>query len=62
MTAEATWIVPRVLQTPTPHFESAVGAAEFWGRFCYVDRAACDRATAHDLVEAWRLTAATPLA
>ena len=62
LTRDAAWIVPREVQTPAPHFETALGAAEFWGRFCYVDEAAYERATGADLTEAWRRAAARPVA
>ncbi len=31
------WLFPRSLETPTPHFPYALGAAEVWGRWCYMD-------------------------
>lgn len=62
LTPDAAWVVPRTLQTPRPYFEAALGAAEYWGRFCYVDEGAFDRATAADLEQAWRLAGAPPLA
>lgn len=62
LTRDAAWIVPRAVQTPAPHFETALGAAEFWGRFCYVNEAAYERATGADLTEAWRRAAARPVA
>lgn len=54
---DTTWIVPRGKQTAAPYFEEAVGSAEFWGRWCYVDEDKFDRATSSDLEQA--LTIAT---
>lgn len=61
LSRDAAWVVPRERQTPLPHFEAAMGAAEFWGRFCYVDEDAFERATPGDLARAWELAAAGPL-
>ncbi|MCA8977669.1 MAG: hypothetical protein KDC98_23295 [Planctomycetes bacterium] len=30
------WLYPRRVEIPAPHFPSALGAAELWGRWCYV--------------------------
>lgn len=46
------WLYPRRLETPTPHFPFALGAAEVWGRWCYVDEAPFVAATAADLERA----------
>lgn len=54
-TKDAVWIVPRGKQTPTPFFAQAVGAAEFWGRWCYVDQEPFEAATAEDLEQALRI-------
>lgn len=51
-TGSTTWIVPRGKQTPAPHFDQAVGAAEIWGRWCFVDREPFERTTAEDLERA----------
>lgn len=50
-----TWLLPRGAETPSPWFPQALGAAELWGRWCYVDRAAFEAATAADLEAALRL-------
>ncbi|MFN9276618.1 MAG: hypothetical protein ACK6D2_12920 [Planctomycetota bacterium] len=42
----AAWLLPRRSETPAPHFPHALGAAEVWGRWCYVDEDAF--ASAHD--------------
>lgn len=31
------WVFPRRAETPTPHFPYPLGAAEVWGRWCYVE-------------------------
>ncbi len=46
------WLFPRRLETPAPHFPFALGAAEVWGRWCYVDEAEFSAATAIDLERA----------
>lgn len=51
--AGTTWIVPRSgIEIPAPHFPHALGAAELWGRWCYADRGAFERAGAGDLLAA----------
>jgi len=52
------WIVPRGKQTPAPYFDSAVGAAELWGRWCYVDEEPFERATGADLEKALQIATA----
>lgn len=52
ITKDATWIVPRAKQTPTPFFNQAVGAAEFWGRWCYIDEEPFAAASEADLEQA----------
>lgn len=47
-----TWLLPRALETPTPHFPQALGAAELWGRWCYDDEGAFRAATGSDLAAA----------
>jgi len=46
------WCYPRSAETPAPHFPQALGAAEVWGRWCYVDEAPFLAATAADLEQA----------
>lgn len=58
---DATWIVPRALETPAPHFVQALGAAEFWGRWCFVDEAEFESASAARLERALQLSALPPL-
>ncbi len=47
------WAVPRGMQTPSPHFPAPLGAAELWGRYCYVDERDFEQATAADLEAAF---------
>jgi hypothetical protein len=50
---DGTWIIPRAaVETPTPHFPHALGAAELWGRWCYSDRKAFLEAQGADLERA----------
>jgi hypothetical protein len=53
---DATWLYPRRLETPAPHFPYPLGAAELWGRWCYMDEqpfaTAGDRDLEQALVEA----------
>jgi hypothetical protein len=58
---DATWLLPRREETPAPHFPAAVGAAELWGRWCYVDEAPFAAATGADLEQALRRAGAPPL-
>ena len=58
---DTAWIVPRRQQTPRPFFDQAVGAAEFWGRWCYVEQAAFDRAASRDLEQALLLATAAAI-
>ena len=32
-----TWIWPRAVESPHPHFPQALGVVELWGRWCYDD-------------------------
>lgn len=59
---DATWIVPRGKQTPAPYFDQAVGSAEFWGRWCYVDEEPFAAATGADLEKALEIATAKPIA
>lgn len=49
------WVFPRRVETPSPHFPYALGAAEVWGRWCFVDEAPFLAATASELEQALRL-------
>lgn len=60
-TKDAVWIVPRGKQTPAPFFAAALGSAEFWGRWCYVDEEPFQRASANDLEQALRIATAAPI-
>jgi len=55
----AAWVMPRGIETPTPHFAYALGAAEVWGRWCYMDEAPFVAATGADLERAL-VAAGTP--
>ncbi|MCA8949879.1 MAG: hypothetical protein KDE27_10280, partial [Planctomycetes bacterium] len=54
------WVLPRRLETPTPHFPYALGAAELWGRWCYVDEAPFAAAGGEDLEQALVRAGAPP--
>ncbi|MCA8941394.1 MAG: hypothetical protein KDB80_02440 [Planctomycetes bacterium] len=58
---DTTWVFPRRAETPAPHFPYAVGAAEYWGRWCYGDAeplaAATSEALERALVESTVVTA-----
>ncbi len=56
---DTTWFYPRSREVPAPHFPQALGAAELWGRWCYVEEAPFAAATAEDL-EAALLAAGMP--
>jgi hypothetical protein len=58
----ATWLLPRRAETPAPHFPHALGAAELWGRWCYVDEAAFAAAREADLEAALVAAGCPPLA
>jgi len=62
LTRGVAWIVPRRVEVPAPHFPQALGAAEVWGRWCYVDEAPYAAATGQDLEEALRLATMPALA
>lgn len=55
------WVYPRRLETPAPHFPFALGAAEVWGRWCYVEEAPFARATTADLERALVAAGMEPL-
>lgn len=52
VTDGAAWVYPRRRETPAPHFPYALGAAEIWGRWCYLEDAAFRAATPQDLERA----------
>jgi len=54
------WVYARRLETPAPHFPRALGSAEVWGRWCYVDDEPFQRATAADLERALVAAGAEP--
>lgn len=58
---DTAWIVPRRAETPAPWFPQALGAAELWGRWCYVDEAPFAAATGRDLERALVESGAAPL-
>jgi hypothetical protein len=47
-----TFVYPRSSETPAPHFPYPLGAAEIWGRWCYVEERAFAAATSADLEQA----------
>lgn len=49
------WVFPRAVETPLPHFPFALGAAEVWGRWCYVEERAFAEARREDLERALTL-------
>lgn len=54
------WLYPRSAQeTPAPQFPYALGAAEVWGRWCFLGRDEFERATGPELEQAL-LTAGVP--
>ncbi len=57
----AAWLMPRGLETPAPHFPYALGAAELWGRWCYVDEQPFAAATGDDLERALVAAGLAPL-
>jgi hypothetical protein len=46
------WLFPRRLETPAPQFPYALGAAELWGRWCYLDEEPFAAAREPDLEQA----------
>ncbi|MEC8253271.1 MAG: hypothetical protein VX044_08670 [Planctomycetota bacterium] len=58
LTRDAAWVIPRAQQTPEPHLGCPMGAAEFWGRFCFVDEGPFAAANASTLGAAWEQAAA----
>lgn len=55
-----TWIFPRGLETPKPHFPYPLGGAELWGRWCYGDEEPFATATGEDLERALGLAGVPP--
>jgi hypothetical protein len=55
------WLFPRRVEAPRPHFPVALGAAEVWGRWCYVDREPFDAATPDMLERAFVEAGCPPL-
>ena len=55
------WVFPRRVETPSPHFSHALGSAEVWGRWCYVDEQPFAAATATDLERALVAAGTEPL-
>lgn len=53
------WLLPRTVETPAPWFPFALGAAELWGRWCYVDEEPFAAATG-DALERALVTAGAP--
>ncbi|MCR9244501.1 MAG: hypothetical protein NXI31_05675 [bacterium] len=49
---DTAWSLPRSIEIPAPHFPFALGAAELWGRWCYVEEAPFRSATGTDLERA----------
>jgi hypothetical protein len=60
--ADTAWVLPRRIETPAPHFPYALGAAELWGRWCYMDEAPFQAAQASDLERALVAAGMPPLA
>lgn len=50
--AGESWVFPRSVETPAPFFPYPLGAAEIWGRWCYLEESAFAQATAADLERA----------
>jgi hypothetical protein len=50
-----TWVIPRGVETPAPHFPYPLGCAELWGRFCFEDEATFAAATADSLRAAFAM-------
>jgi len=52
-----TWVFPRsAVEIPAPYFPHAVGAAEYWGRWCFPEEGSFQAATPGDLETALRLS------
>lgn len=46
------WLFPRRAETPAPHFPFALGGAELWGRWCYLEEEPFLAAEGRDLERA----------
>jgi hypothetical protein len=62
MQQDTAWVLPRRLETPAPHFPYALGAAELWGRWCYLDEESFAAATSAALERALVAAGMPPLA
>lgn len=58
---DTAWIMPRAVETPAPWFPYALGAAELWGRWCFLDEASFAAARAEDLERALIVAGMPPL-
>jgi hypothetical protein len=58
---DAAWIVPRGKQTAAPFFDQAIGSAEIWGRWCYVEEEQFAAATSADLEQALEIATTKPI-
>lgn len=47
------WLFPRRVETPAPHFPFALGGAELWGRWCYIEEEPFAAAAGQDLERAF---------
>lgn len=56
---DAAWLLPRRVETPAPDFPYALGAAELWGRWCYMDEEPFAKATSA-MLERALVTASMP--
>lgn len=61
VTGGTAWVCPRRAETPVPHFPYPLGAAEVWGRWCYVDEEPFRAATAGMLERALVEAGSPPL-
>lgn len=62
LVGDTAWLYPRAVETPAPWFPYALGAAEVWGRWCYVDEAPFASATSAALERALVVAGMPPLA
>ncbi|MFY9343020.1 MAG: hypothetical protein WAT39_11055 [Planctomycetota bacterium] len=49
---DTAWVMPRSIETPAPSFPYPLGAAELWGRWCYMDEQPFAAARGEDLERA----------
>jgi hypothetical protein len=61
MQDDTAWVLPRRTETPAPHFPYALGAAELWGRWCYLDEEPFAAATPTALEQALVAAGMPPL-